>query len=99
MEWLQIVGPIADLGGSGLAVYICYLILTDKLTTRGRLLDERAEKALWQTNAQTQQTINQKNSETINNYAETALITEKVMQTLQERHNLRGGTDSGGRAS
>lgn len=79
---------LVDVGATGLVVLVVLLVLSGRLVTRGQLLDERAEKQLWQENAESQQEINRENSRTIANYAEAALIQKKVMRALQEKHGL-----------
>lgn len=85
---LEGIAISTDLGATGLVVLVVLLILSGRLVTRGQLLDERAEKQLWQTNAQNQQEINRENVATIANYAEAALIQQKVMKAIQLRHGI-----------
>jgi hypothetical protein len=56
---------------------------------KSALDDQKKETAMWRTAAQTEQQTNISNSATIANYAEAALVTEKVMSTLQEKHRER----------
>lgn len=88
MEWLGTLN-IPELGATGLLTLAIVMLFTDRLVTRGRLLDERARGDLWQQNAQTQQEINRKNAETLSNMMEAALIQKKVMEALQEHHGIR----------
>ncbi|UXE04760.1 membrane protein [Arthrobacter phage Shambre1] len=89
----EIPAGVGDWTAGTLLVIVVLLILTDRLVTRGRLLDEREEKKLWQANAETQQTINQENTKTISSYAEAALLQKKVLKALQEQHQLQNISD------
>jgi hypothetical protein len=80
---------ITQWGPGTLLVLVVILILTGRLVPRSALEDQRKETALWRTAAQTEQATNIKNADTIANYAEAALVTQKVMTALQEKHRER----------
>jgi hypothetical protein len=80
---------ITQWGPGTLLVLVVILILTGRLVPKSALDDQKKETAMWRTAAQTEQQTNISNSATIANYAEAALVTEKVMSTLQEKHRER----------
>lgn len=85
---------LVDWSAETLLVFVVLLILTDRLVTRGRLLDEREEKNLWRQNAETQQTINGELTKSNTAYADAALLSQKVMEAVQQKHDLhRKGPD------
>jgi len=74
-----------------------WMVLTDRLVTRGRLNEAREETALWRANAETGQKTNQEHAEVaksnasaLKDHAEAALLQQKVMEALQKKH-LEGG--------
>jgi hypothetical protein len=80
---------ITQWGAGTLLVLVVILILTGRLVPRSVLHDQQKQTEIWRTTALTEQATNVKNADTIANYAESALVTQKVMTALQEKHRER----------
>lgn len=94
-EWLP---PAAGEWTAGaILAAVVWMILTDRLVTRKRLEEAREEATLWRAGFTTQQEINRehaiansKQADALKDHAESALLQQKVVQAIQEKH-LQGG--------
>lgn len=78
---------LGDWTAGAFVALVILMILTDRLVTRGRLLDERAEKEIWRLKAERESDINAANADTLKNFAQAAL--EDARAEEQRKHPPR----------
>lgn len=79
---------VGELSAVGLLFLVVWMILTDRLVTKGRLTEAKEETAVWRAKSDRELLINETQTSTIHNYAEAALVAKKVMRAVQEQHGI-----------